>query len=40
MISGIEMFVEQGARQFELYTGEKAPVPAMLAALEDALYEN
>lgn len=39
-ISGIEMFIEQGARQFELYTGIPAPVPAMLAALEDALYEN
>ena len=28
-ISGVEMFVYQGAKQFELWTGKKAPIPDM-----------
>ena len=39
-ISGVEMFVHQGARQFELWTGKPAPVDTMretvMAALRDA----
>ncbi len=33
VISGIEMFLQQGAAQFELYTGQKAPLEAMRQAL-------
>ena len=29
MISGVEMFVQQGARQFEIWTGKPAPVAEM-----------
>jgi 3-dehydroquinate dehydratase/shikimate dehydrogenase len=36
-ISGAEMFVQQGARQFEIWTGKPAPVPAMLKAVTAAL---
>lgn len=32
-VSGIEMFVAQGAAQFELFTGARAPVEAMKAAV-------
>lgn len=32
-ISGVEMFIEQGARQFELYTGITAPVATMRTAV-------
>ena len=32
-ISGVEMFVYQGARQFEIWTGKPAPVEAMRAAV-------
>jgi 3-dehydroquinate dehydratase/shikimate dehydrogenase len=32
-ISGVEMFVHQGARQFEIWTGKPAPVEAMRAAV-------
>src|SRR5437763_17168323 len=38
VIPGIEMFVQQGARQFEIWSGKPAPVPDMqhtvLTALE------
>lgn len=33
VIHGIEMLLHQGAAQFELYTGRKAPVAAMRSAL-------
>ena len=36
-INGLPMFVHQGAFQFELWTGMKAPVEAMWAAVDDAL---
>ena len=32
-ISGVEMFVYQGARQFEIWTGKPAPVEAMRGAV-------
>ena len=31
MISGVEMFVQQGARQFEIWTGKPAPEAEMHA---------
>ncbi len=34
VISGIEMFVQQGARQFEIWTGKPAPESEMLHAVE------
>jgi 3-dehydroquinate dehydratase/shikimate dehydrogenase len=36
-VSGVEMFVAQGTAQFEIWTGERAPVAAMRRALEGAL---
>ncbi len=33
VINGVEMFVHQGARQFELWTGKPAPLDAMRAAV-------
>ncbi len=36
-INGLAMFVYQGAVQFELWTGEKAPLDVMQAAVERAL---
>jgi 3-dehydroquinate dehydratase/shikimate dehydrogenase len=33
-ISGLEMFVRQGARQFELFTGRKPPVDVMREAVQ------
>jgi len=36
-ISGVDMFVFQGAHQFELWTGQKAPVAVMQRAVLDAL---
>lgn len=36
-IPGIEMFMEQAARQFEIFTGEQAPRPAMEKAAVEAL---
>jgi shikimate dehydrogenase len=36
-INGLSMFVYQGAVQFELWTGEKAPLEVMKAAVESAL---
>jgi len=36
-ISGVDMFVFQGAHQLELWTGQKAPVAAMQRAVLDAL---
>jgi len=36
-ISGIEMFVQQGARQFEIWTGKPAPESEMLRVVEHEL---
>ena len=36
-ISGVEMFVEQGARQFEIWTGREAPAEVMLQTVLEAL---
>jgi shikimate dehydrogenase len=36
-IDGLSMFVHQGARQFELWTGMKAPVDIMRMAVEAEL---
>ena len=36
-ISGVEMFLEQGFEQFEIWTGRRAPVAAMRRALTKAL---
>jgi shikimate dehydrogenase len=36
-IDGLAMFVNQGAFQFELWTGEKAPLPVMRTAVAAAL---
>jgi 3-dehydroquinate dehydratase/shikimate dehydrogenase len=33
-ISGLEMFVQQGARQFEIWTGKPAPEAEMMRAVE------
>jgi 3-dehydroquinate dehydratase / shikimate dehydrogenase len=37
VISGIEMFVQQGARQFEIWTGKPAPEAEMMRVVELAL---
>jgi 3-dehydroquinate dehydratase/shikimate dehydrogenase len=37
VVPGIEMFLEQAAAQFELFTGESAPKPAMHKAALEAL---
>jgi 3-dehydroquinate dehydratase / shikimate dehydrogenase len=37
VISGLEMFVQQGARQFEIWTGKPAPENEMLRVVELAL---
>jgi 3-dehydroquinate dehydratase/shikimate dehydrogenase len=37
VITGVEMFVEQAAQQFELWTGETAPRPVMEKAVLEAL---
>jgi shikimate dehydrogenase len=39
-ISGLDMFVFQGALQFELWTGKKAPVEVMRQAVLQALQTN
>jgi 3-dehydroquinate dehydratase / shikimate dehydrogenase len=36
-VSGLEMFVEQGARQFEIWTGKPAPEAEMARVVEQAL---
>jgi len=38
IIPGVEMVLCQGAAQFELYTGKKAPVSAMKKALTDSRF--
>jgi 3-dehydroquinate dehydratase/shikimate dehydrogenase len=37
IIGGMEMFVQQGARQFEIWTGKPAPEAEMLKAVQLAL---
>jgi 3-dehydroquinate dehydratase/shikimate dehydrogenase len=37
IISGMEMFVQQGARQFEIWTGKPAPEAEMMRVVELAL---
>ncbi len=37
VISGLAMFTHQGARQWELWTGQKAPLSVMREALQEAL---
>jgi 3-dehydroquinate dehydratase/shikimate dehydrogenase len=34
VITGLEMFVQQGARQFEIWTGQPAPEAEMLRAVQ------
>ena len=36
-VSGVEMFVAQGTAQWEIWTGERAPVEAMRRAVLRAL---
>ena len=40
IIPGIEMFVEQAVRQFELWTGDAAPRAAMQKAATEALEQK
>jgi len=40
VIEGLDMFIEQAARQFEIWTGETAPRPVMLKAAMEALNGN
>jgi len=40
IISGAEMFVHQGARQFEIWTGKPAPWDEMLRVVLLALQER
>ena len=37
VISGLEMFVQQGARQFEIWTGKPAPIAEMTFVVTKAL---
>jgi 3-dehydroquinate dehydratase/shikimate dehydrogenase len=40
VIPGVEMFVQQAARQFEIWTGKPAPAEEMLRAVTQALQER
>jgi 3-dehydroquinate dehydratase/shikimate dehydrogenase len=40
VIPGIEMFVQQAARQFEIWTGKPAPAAEMLGAVTIALQDR
>jgi 3-dehydroquinate dehydratase/shikimate dehydrogenase len=40
IIPGIEMFVQQAARQFEIWTGKPAPQDDMLQVVNLALHER
>jgi shikimate 5-dehydrogenase len=39
-IPGVEMFIEQAARQFEIFTGDSAPRTVMQQAAREALAEQ
>ena len=39
-VSGVDMFVAQGTAQWEIWTGQRAPVAAMKKAVENALEKN
>jgi 3-dehydroquinate dehydratase / shikimate dehydrogenase len=40
VIPGAEMFVQQGARQFEIWTGKPAPILDMQRVVEHALNQQ
>ena len=40
VIPGIEMFVQQGARQFEIWTGKPAPLLEMQRVVDHALAQQ
>jgi 3-dehydroquinate dehydratase/shikimate dehydrogenase len=40
VITGVEMFVQQGARQFEIWTGKPAPEEEMLRVVVHALKQQ
>jgi len=40
VVSGLEMFVQQGARQFEIWTGKPAPEAEMMRVVEHALRKH
>jgi 3-dehydroquinate dehydratase/shikimate dehydrogenase len=40
VITGVEMFVQQGARQFEIWTGKPAPEDEMLRVVVHALKQQ
>jgi 3-dehydroquinate dehydratase / shikimate dehydrogenase len=40
VVPGLDMFIEQAVRQFEIWTGESAPRPAMLKAACEALEQK
>jgi 3-dehydroquinate dehydratase/shikimate dehydrogenase len=40
VVTGIEMFVQQGARQFEIWTGKRAPEEEMLRVVVHALRQQ
>lgn len=40
VIQGVEMFIHQGARQFQLWTGKPAPVQTMQAVVLEALHRR
>jgi 3-dehydroquinate dehydratase/shikimate dehydrogenase len=40
IVTGIEMFVQQGARQFEIFTGKPAPEEEMLRVVIHSLKQQ
>jgi 3-dehydroquinate dehydratase / shikimate dehydrogenase len=40
VITGVEMFVQQGARQFEIWTGKPAPEEEMLRVVIHSLKQQ
>jgi 3-dehydroquinate dehydratase/shikimate dehydrogenase len=40
VVTGVEMFVQQGARQFEIWTGKRAPEDEMLRVVVHALRQH
>ncbi|MCC7307583.1 MAG: shikimate dehydrogenase [Acidobacteria bacterium] len=39
-VNGLEMIIEQGAKQFEIWTGQQAPIDAMRAGIEKRLSQR